>query len=398
MIDRNRENKIDGVVVVSKGSGISYEYSALNTKSYYIAKILKAYGFDVTILSGIFYDSKSNCTNAGEYNRIKYYLPSWYSGSRKIGLKTVQKLIHTVKVLFFLIQLKRKWRKIYYIFDDNSISIPFLLLLEWFGLIHLVYNIEEWPYGRKLSFKQKIIAWIFTGLPLKMCNKVIAVSSYLISKAKEYNEKSVGYCLPAISDFDKVAHLDLYDDDETVRYLYCGNVGYTNVIYAIIDAFYGVNALLPNAHIELDLVLHGDKGDIERVKEYLDSSKSSVLILSDLSEADLDLQYAKATVLLAPLRHTLQDKARFPQKIAEYVSHSKPIITTMIGDVGHYFESDISAIFINEFSASEIEKKMIYVIENLAVVKEIGKSGHAVGLKYLDYKSHTDGLGDFILS
>jgi len=47
-------------VVIAKGSGISHTISALNTKCYYIAKILKECRLNVTILSGIYITRKKS--------------------------------------------------------------------------------------------------------------------------------------------------------------------------------------------------------------------------------------------------------------------------------------------------------------------------------------------------
>ena len=46
------------IAIIAKGSGFSHSFSACNTKSYYIAKILQEYGQRALILSSIYYQEK----------------------------------------------------------------------------------------------------------------------------------------------------------------------------------------------------------------------------------------------------------------------------------------------------------------------------------------------------
>ena len=48
--------------------------------------------------------------------------------------------------------------------------------------------------------------------------------------------------------------------------------------------------------------------------------------------------YKNATAHLIPLSNSIQDTARFPNKISEYLASAKPIITTDVGEIKHYFK------------------------------------------------------------
>lgn len=390
------------IAIIARGRGISYSFDAVNTKSYYMAKILKSYGLNVIILSGIYYHPGSIVNKVGKYKGIKYYLPSVYPETASKIKRTYYRLVHTWRVTCFLIYLKHKWGEIHYIFEDNSIPFPFLFLLNWLGVIDLIFNLEEWPLSHNISYKRKMWSHFFIVCAFKNCKKIICVSSYLVAKATEYNKKSRVFKLPALSEFNELNCVTSINADgnqhRMTRFLYCGHIGYSEVIDTIIGAYENICRLRKNVKVELLLILHGDELKLQKISDYVSRLEYVIKIKSNLSEADLFTEYSQASVLLAPLRLTVQDQARFPQKIAEYVSLSKPIITTCVGDIGQYFEPDKSAIFIDDFSVAELEKKMNYSIDNDEKIVGIGVEGNAAGRKYFDYKKYIIKFGDFVIS
>ena len=393
-----RDNQI---AILAKGAGISFSFDATNSKCYYMAKILKSYGLNVTILSGIYYQQEPISKKIGRYRGIKYYMPSVYPKSNSKIKRIYYKSIYILKVISFLIYLKAKWTKIHFIFDDNSTPFPFLLVLEWMGIIELIFNLEEWPLAHNLPRRRKMLLHCFVILAFKSCKKLVCVSSYLITQAINYNKKARVFRLPALTQFNDSkceTSINTNDQREVTRFLYCGNVGYSEIILAVIQAFENICRLRENEKVELLLILHGNALQLQKISDYARQSKHPIEIKTSLSESDLFAEYAQASVLLAPLRFTVQDKARFPQKIAEYVALSKPIITTRVGDILLYFELNKSAIFLDEFSVEELIRKMNFVIDNKQTVKTIGVEGNVAGRKYFDYRQYVTKFGDFVTS
>ncbi|MCX5815287.1 MAG: glycosyltransferase [Proteobacteria bacterium] len=389
------------IAIIAKGSGISYSFDAVNTKCYYMAKALKSYGLNVTILSSIYYQPELFGKKVGKYKGIKYYIPSVYPKASSKIKQIYYKLAHTWRVTCFLIYLKLRWGKIHYIFDDNSTPFPFLLFFKWLGIIDLIFNLEEWPLAHNISYKRKMYSHYFTVCAFKNCKKIVCISSYLIAQAIKYNNKSRVFKLPALTEFNESncdTPINTDSKHEITRFLYCGNVVYSEVIDTIIGAYENICRLRKNVKVELLLILHGNELKLQKFSDYARQLEYPIEIKSNLSESDLLTEYSQASVFLAPLRLTVQDQARFPQKIAEYVSLSKPIITTFVGDIGLYFESDKNAIFIDDFTVAELEKKMNYSIDNNERVVGIGVEGNAVGRKYFNYKKYINEFGDFVTS
>jgi glycosyltransferase involved in cell wall biosynthesis len=391
--------KDNQIVIIAKGSGFSHTFDATNTKSYFMAKALKSYGLKVAILSNIFYCQNTIKANVGKYNGVRYYIPSIYPETKSKSINFFHRIIHIWKVLKFLIYAKKKWSKVHFIFDDNAIPFPVLLLFKWFGLIELIFNLEEWPISKNTTPVRKLFSHLFVLLAFISCRKFVCVSSYLVSKAQYYNKKANVFRLPALADFTNSnleQSKEVTDDFQTIKFLYCGNVGYVEVILVVIQAYENVCLSRPTENLELILVLHGNTLELKKISDYVDQSKHLIKIKTSLPECDLFSEYSQASVLLAPLRHTVQDEARFPQKIAEYTALAKPIITTLVGDVKLYFNSHNSAVYLDDFSVDDLYKAMIFIINNRKNLKNIGLAGNSIGKKYFDFKQYVVNFGIFV--
>ena len=108
--------------------------------------------------------------------------------------------------------------------------------------------------------------------------------------------------------------------------------------------------------------------------------------------------YLNASALLIPLRPNIQDKARFPQKISEYVISGNPIITTKYGEVINYFEDSVNALIADEYDVNLFSKKMEYIIKYPEKSLEIGLGGKEVGMKYFNYKNYSSSLYNLLVN
>ena len=63
---------------------------------------------------------------------------------------------------------------------------------------------------------------------------------------------------------------------------------------------------------------------------------SQVKVFRNVNHSDIPGHYKPAKALLIPMRPTLQDAARFPHKIGEYVASGNPMISNNFGEVACY--------------------------------------------------------------
>jgi glycosyltransferase involved in cell wall biosynthesis len=177
-------------------------------------------------------------------------------------------------------------------------------------------------------------------------------------------------------------------------FIFCGAAVYIEVIKFIIDAF---DILTENEYL-LYLVVNGNARQKEMVKKIIENSrrKESIKMYSELAYPDLIDLYVNAKGLLIPLRPTLQDNARFPHKIGEYVSSGNPMITTGFGEINQYFTDGLNALISDKYDRYSFAQKMQFVIDHPIKAREIGKSGKMIALNYFDHVKNSLVIRSFI--
>ena len=137
---------------------------------------------------------------------------------------------------------------------------------------------------------------------------------------------------------------------------------------------------------------------MEFIKQYISQNctHSKVQIYNQIPYDELMSLYKNADGLLIPLQDTIQDKARFSQKIAEYLSTQNPIITNNIGDIKMYFKDRYNAYIAKSYTKEAFAEIMSEIIQNPNEAKEIGKKGYKTGLNNFDNIRVCKDLSNFI--
>ncbi len=100
--------------------------------------------------------------------------------------------------------------------------------------------------------------------------------------------------------------------------------------------------------------------------------------------------------LLIPLSPTLQDIARFPHKIGEYLASGNPVISTDYGEVNHYFNDMENMLLAETYDINVFAEKMQFVINHPEESKDIGLKGKESCSKKFDYRNLAEPLNNFL--
>jgi glycosyltransferase involved in cell wall biosynthesis len=149
------------------------------------------------------------------------------------------------------------------------------------------------------------------------------------------------------------------------------------------------------------LILTGKNQDIEIIKNRIEKMKliDTVSVRIKVPFEELALIYQNALALLIPLSSkSTQDQARFSQKIAEYLSSKRPIITVNTGEIPYYFKNRETAFIANNFEIDDLLKEFQTVASNIKLAKKIGISGYELGKREFDYRLHGEKLHNFVSS
>jgi len=79
---------------------------------------------------------------------------------------------------------------------------------------------------------------------------------------------------------------------------------------------------------------------------------NAIILYNNIPYATLISLYKSADLLIIPLRNNIQDVARFPHKVSEYTASKRPLISSKIGELKHYFVNKESALLAVEYSVN----------------------------------------------
>ena len=259
----------------------------------------------------------------------------------------------------------------------------------------LIMNYVEYRSAFETSSITRKISWFLTDrFAPKLVDGMLPISEFLIAHMKKQSAHLPYLKVPTLCNFSRYAAIE--KGSTTPRYLlYCGSAAYYEVANFIIESF---ELLKEVPDVYLYLIINGWPHEKEKVSSRIVQSVKAPFIkmFSDVASADYSRLLFQAEGLLIPLRPNIQDAARFPNKIGEYVASGNPMVSTRVGEVAHYFKDKVSAFIAEDYTEKSFAQKMQYLLDHPEEAQAVGKEGQAVGRREFDYKVNGQKLLDFL--
>lgn len=362
-------------------------------------------GFDVTVLSryGIFNKKKPvDIKPRGVFEKINYVFTSGtVYRSDNFFIRNVLKFFGFINEFILIFRFRLAGHLDYAIFHgrhlDDMIYYKFLSLLFRFKFIYLFVEYNA-AMAHRQTTSAKINDYLFDKIGFKIIDGALPISKLLTDYLTERAPGKPYLKIPVICDFSKFE--GLVKMSGPVNFLYCGAIGYSEVIYFILDCF---ESMETGNNVFLYLIIGGGDHDNKGMKAltgHIENMKKGNLIriFSNLPYSELVQMYIDASALLIPLRPTLQDEARFPHKIGEYLASGNPVITTNIGEIKYYFKDEDNALVADEYTIEAFIEKMRFVLKYPQKAAEIGLKGKEIGLKNFDCMTYGRLLSSFLVN
>lgn len=380
-------------VIILSASGFPLKKSAANHKHKLIAKALRLASYDVILLSKL--NTFANLeSDYGEEDNIKYYFLSGVK-QRDTLIKKIFGIIRAFgKELKIIMKYKPSGNQHSYLILSYC-AFPFVLyywLLSKLLSYKLVISIMEYHPSIAEGFLGGINAKLFDNYSFYFADGALPISHFLNDHIKKRYPKFPTLILPVLADFNEFKNNELRDNKFDEKYfLFCGSLGYFDTIQFLIKLFLSLDI----KDIKLKLVI---AGKVDKINKFIESIRiyPNIEVYNDLSFSDLYEMYANACGLLVPLRPVLQDKARFPQKIAEYLASSAPIITNDYGEIPFYFEDNRNAFIVKDYDIEAYKKKLVIVLENPLIASKVGLNGFKLGQEKFHYENYAPILDHFL--
>lgn len=74
----------------------------------------------------------------------------------------------------------------------------------------------------------------------------------------------------------------------------------------------------------------------------------------------------------------------FSTKFSEYLSFTRPVITTTIGEANNHFKDGVNAFIVEPHNPQLIAEKIVYAMKHSEEAIKIGKEAHKLTLHELD--------------
>lgn len=253
----------------------------------------------------------------------------------------------------------------------------------------VIYQYVELRSAKSRStIYHKLNAYFCDNFGAKFWDASICISNYLEKNAKLVSKNIPTIKVTPICDFSLFETITAKTVDGPYL-LFCGSVAYSEVIRLIISS-YRTSKISEKA--SLKLVLSGKENKLNEVKE----QNPDLEILSSLDYKELIAYYKGAVGLFIPLRNTLEDTARFPNKICEYLASHGLIITTQTGEVPYYFKDKETAVIASAFNVESVTKSLDWIADNADEIEYIKEKAYQIGLSYFDLKANEIRLEDFL--
>jgi hypothetical protein len=392
-------------ILLIKGHNLLTDKSALNTKTIALSQTFSDAGYQPIITS---LSIPLHCRQRFHHLGKIVYLPLCSSLSLRSSPNFISRHIHSLfsslTVLTLVIRLSKSKKRLFILFDDFQLSILLFKAASWFLPITLILDIEEWSPSKASNKILRIKAYVLFLYSLYLSNAVLAISLFLKKRVVLSRPGIPIHVLPPLAFAYQKTDLTI---PSTVQFscVYVGHVGYRSQLATVINGFtLFINSIkipLDSGHCILNLVLYGLDFSENDLCEYLNlpSIPSYICISHSLSDDDFSRLLHSSTFALCPLSDTTANKARFPQKLADYCSVGAFPLVSPVGDIPLYFQDNISALFLHDFTSKSLAKQILnvynYTPRQIASLKY---GAYDVYLKYFSVKNNAPDLKSFLHS
>jgi glycosyltransferase involved in cell wall biosynthesis len=283
--------------------------------------------------------------------------------------------------------------------SDKWATIPlFWLAARSCGAAYLLELSEEPFYQAESSMAWRVLRFVH-DLSFRLFDGTIVISRHL----ERYMQRRLGPAtavlrVPALVDAEQFGH-GAVPSPVSGRYVaFCGTLNEPkDGVLTLIRAF----AMIATDFPDVRLVLIGDayrESTIPVVREYARERGvvDRVVFTGLVGHGDL-AGYLDGAVALALARpRSLQARAGFPTKLAEYLSTGRPVVVTRVGEIDTYLEDAVNVYFTAPNDDAALAECLRHVLSEPAEAAAVGRRGREVALGCFDFRANGQKLREFI--
>jgi glycosyltransferase involved in cell wall biosynthesis len=282
---------------------------------------------------------------------------------------------------------------------DGPANLYVAWLCRLLGL-PVVQELCEWWPGEPRS--SRFTKWLHRKWIFKNATGVLVISKEIERRTREaadrLNPGMIIYRVPALVDMDRFpppVRRRTASSDPVL--LWCGSADDwgKDVLFLI-----RVVAIVRRQGFPVRLVLLGFCSDRARAmiteavrKQGLHADH--VVIGGYVDEQTFAQSLQSAAALVLPLRNDDRSITRLPNKLAEFLAASAPVVTCNVGDLSEFLTDEVSAYLAEPGDEASFAARVISVLTDPAAAERIGAAGREACAAHLDYRLYPEGLARF---
>lgn len=375
-------------IVFVGSSGVPNMGTASDTRLAFFANLLSIDNY-VTILNR--YASKYQINNGNISLNENVVVKDIIKPKETGAVKTIVFLLLSILFeTFYLLKINRNRHiDIIHVYSGHYIDFVLYRVLSRLIGAKVVYQFVE--YRSKIQRKgmyHRLNGYLCDYKGAKLWDGCIPISTFLQEKAFEVNNGLKQIKITPLCDFRIFDNVTTTKDIGYPYLLFCGSVRYTEPLDLIIESYQ--NSIIKEKY-KLVLILSGSENEINTIKR----NHPNFIIVSRIPYIELIQYYKGASILLIPLRDSIQDIARFPNKICEYTASHGAILTTNFGEICNYFKDGQNAIVAEEFNVNSFTEKLDDIANRKYNLMEIRKNAYKLGIDNFSIRAYKDKLNLF---
>lgn len=272
-----------------------------------------------------------------------------------------------------------------------GIFLLYYFFSKLFGIKTILHYVEFRSKFINRSFLLRINDFLFDKYAILWCDKIIPISSTLNNHILKLKPNAHTLVIPPICDFNYFASISPEVSNEKY-FIFCSSVSYDEVILFVIKSFLKTKL---KDDITLHLVINGKIENVT-INQLLSENQNKIFLFSNLSYENLIAKYKGSIAELIPLRNTVQDIARFPQKICEFLASNRPIITTPYGDISNYFIDNYNAVIANKYDIDCFSSRLEWALTHPFELELISKNSYDTGLEHFNISSYSSKINEYL--
>lgn len=302
---------------------------------------------------------------------------------------------------FRLLCSKRKKIKAAILYTSNFRELIYYRIISKLFSFKLTIQYVEYRsvIAERSSFSKRLNDKLFDKYCQNFCDGIIVISEYLKSAIHKKKPALPLIKIPAICNFYEFEKVP----SATTGYkymLYCGTINYLPVIDFVLSFFEKLKDQELYRGKIVFIISGGNNKNYVTVGDMFKKNKyhSDIVLYKNIPYNDVISLFKAADLLIIPLRKTLQDIARFPQKISEYTAAGRPFISSKVGELNYYFKDQETALLAEDYDVDLYVETFKQMKEHNVALESIAQKAHEIGRKNFHYESNIENIKQFFNS